>query len=126
MGVNQMRTPNIAMIAAAQGLMRSYIDLEHNPTSLETAAAIGVAASASASRRSCGELRDAHDATRSSIAGRKVSWSRMSAPSPRREQWSRRRYPPQGHRSASGSGPALGYAARSQGDQQFLSTSRPR
>jgi 2-keto-3-deoxy-L-rhamnonate aldolase RhmA len=26
------------------------------------------------------------------------------------------RYPPHGHRSASGSGPALGYAARSQGE----------
>jgi len=44
MGVNQMRTPNIAMIAAACGFDGIYIDLEHNPTSLETAAAICVAA----------------------------------------------------------------------------------
>jgi 4-hydroxy-2-oxoheptanedioate aldolase len=44
LGVNQMRTPNIAMIAAACGLDAIYIDLEHNPTSLETAAAICVAA----------------------------------------------------------------------------------
>ena len=44
MGVNQMRTPNIAMIAAACGFDAIYIDLEHNPTSLETAAAICVAA----------------------------------------------------------------------------------
>jgi 2-keto-3-deoxy-L-rhamnonate aldolase RhmA len=44
MGVNQMRTPNIAMIAAACGFDGVYIDLEHNPTSLETAAAICVAA----------------------------------------------------------------------------------
>ena len=43
-GVNQMRTPNIAMIAAACGFDAIYIDLEHNPTSLETAAAICVAA----------------------------------------------------------------------------------
>ncbi len=35
-----MRTPNIAMIAAACGFDAIYIDLEHNPTSLETAAAI--------------------------------------------------------------------------------------
>ena len=33
MGVNQMRTPNIAMIAAACGFDGVYIDLEHNPTS---------------------------------------------------------------------------------------------
>jgi 4-hydroxy-2-oxoheptanedioate aldolase len=39
-----MRTTNIAMIAAACGFDAVYIDLEHNPTSLETAAAICVAA----------------------------------------------------------------------------------
>ena len=31
MGVNQLRTPNIAMIAAACGFDAVYIDLEHNP-----------------------------------------------------------------------------------------------
>ena len=44
MGVNQMRTANIAMIAAACGFDAVYIDLEHNPTSLESAAAVCVAA----------------------------------------------------------------------------------
>ena len=44
MGINQMCTPNIAMIAAACGFGAIYIDLEHNPTSLETVAAICVAA----------------------------------------------------------------------------------
>jgi 4-hydroxy-2-oxoheptanedioate aldolase len=44
MGINQMRTPNIAMIAAVCGFGAIYIDLEHNATSLETAAAICVAA----------------------------------------------------------------------------------
>jgi 2-keto-3-deoxy-L-rhamnonate aldolase RhmA len=39
MGVNQLRTPNIAMIATACGFDAVYIDLEHNPTTLETAAA---------------------------------------------------------------------------------------
>jgi len=52
MGVNQMRTPNIAMIAAACGFDAIYIDLEHNPTSLETAAAICSRRSGSASPRS--------------------------------------------------------------------------
>jgi len=41
-GVNQLRTPNIAMIAAACGFDAVYIDLEHNPTSLETAAGVCV------------------------------------------------------------------------------------
>jgi 2-keto-3-deoxy-L-rhamnonate aldolase RhmA len=50
MAVNQLRTPNIAMIAAACGFDAVYIDLEHNPTSLETSAGVCVAAS-SGSRR---------------------------------------------------------------------------
>ncbi len=44
MGVNQMRTPNIGMIAAAAGFDAVYIDLEHNPTDLETMAGICVGA----------------------------------------------------------------------------------
>src|ERR1017187_10474523 len=44
MAVNQMRTPTVAMIASACGFDAIYIDLEHNPTSLETAAGICVAA----------------------------------------------------------------------------------
>src|SRR5260370_34972078 len=43
-GVNQLRTPNIAMIAAACGFDAVYIDLEHNPNSLETAAGLSLAA----------------------------------------------------------------------------------
>jgi hypothetical protein len=35
MGVNQARTPNIAMIAAGSDAI--YVDLEHNPTSLRGA-----------------------------------------------------------------------------------------
>ena len=89
MGVNQMRTPNVAMIASACGFDAIYIDLEHNPTSLETAAAICVAA------LGIGITPIAR------VSSRDVESCR---------------YPPRGHRSASGSGPALGYAARSQGE----------
>ena len=39
-GVNQLRTPNIATIATACGFDAIYIDLEHNPTSLETTAGV--------------------------------------------------------------------------------------
>jgi 2-keto-3-deoxy-L-rhamnonate aldolase RhmA len=65
MGVNQMRTPNIAMIAGACGFDAVYIDLEHNPTSLETAAAICVAAlGIGITPIARVSSRDAHDATR--------------------------------------------------------------
>ena len=78
MGVNQMRTPNIAMFAASCGFDGVYIDVEHKPTSLEIAAA-------SASRRLGSALPPSPGsapATRTtppafSIAALKVSWSRM-------------------------------------------------
>ena len=37
MAVNQMRTPDVAMIAAACGFDALFVDLEHGPTSLESA-----------------------------------------------------------------------------------------
>ena len=42
-GVNQLCIPNIATIADSCGFDALYIDLEHNPTSFETAAGICVA-----------------------------------------------------------------------------------
>ena len=54
MGVNQTRTPNIAMIAAACGFDAIYIDLEHNPTSLERLQRSASERSGSASPRSPG------------------------------------------------------------------------
>src|ERR1700744_2543770 len=44
LAINQMRTPNIAMIAAACGFDAIFVDLEHNPTSLETTSALCVGA----------------------------------------------------------------------------------
>jgi 4-hydroxy-2-oxoheptanedioate aldolase len=65
MGVNQMRTPNIAMFAAACGFDGVYIDLEHNPTSLEAAAAICVTAlGLGITPIARVSSRDPHDATR--------------------------------------------------------------
>ena len=73
LGVNQTRTPNIAMIAAACGFDAIYIDLEHNPTSLEAAAAICVAAFGTASPRSPGSARATHTTLPgSSIAERRA------------------------------------------------------
>jgi hypothetical protein len=79
MGVNQLRTPNIAMIAAACGFDAVYIDLEHNPTSLETAAGVCVAALGMGSRRSPELPRTTHTMRpASSTVALKGSWCRMS------------------------------------------------
>jgi 2-keto-3-deoxy-L-rhamnonate aldolase RhmA len=118
MGVNQMRTPNIAMIAGACGFDAVYIDLEHNPTSLETAAAICVAAlGIGITPIARVSSRDSHDATRILDCGAQgVMVPHVSTVAEARAVVESCRYPPHGHRSASGSGPALGYSARPQGE----------
>jgi 2-keto-3-deoxy-L-rhamnonate aldolase RhmA len=117
MGVNQMRTPNIAMIAAC-GFDAIYTDLEHNPTSLETAAAICVAAlGIGITPIARVSSRDPHDATGILDCGAQgVMVPHVGTVAEARAVVESCRYPPHGHRSASGSGPALGYAARSQGE----------
>lgn len=118
MGVNQMRTPNVAMIAAACGFDGVYIDLEHNPTSLEMAAAICVAAlGLGITPIARVSSRDPHDATRILDCGAQgVMVPHVSTVAEAQTVVESCRYPPLGHRSASGSGPALGYAARSQSE----------
>src|SRR6516225_11251602 len=115
MGVNQMRTPNIAMIAAACGFDAIYIDLEHNPTSLETAAAICVVAlGIGITPIARVSSRDPHDPTRILDCGAQgVMVPHVGTVTEARAVVNSCRYPPHGHRSASGSGPALGYSARS-------------
>ena len=123
--VNQMRTPNVAMIAAACGFDAVYIDLEHNPTSLETAAAICVAAlGIGLTPIARVSSRDAHDATRILDCGAQgVMVPHVSTVTEAKAVVESCRYLPQGHRSASGSGPSLGYAARSQGEITFMNSS---
>lgn len=118
MGVNQMRTPNIAMLAAACGFDAIYIDLEHNPTSLETTAGICVAAlglgvtpivrigshdpALAARVLDCGAqgLMVPHVANAAEARGIVAAC----------------RFAPLGHRSAAGSTPAVGYAALKQAE----------
>jgi 2-keto-3-deoxy-L-rhamnonate aldolase RhmA len=127
MGVNQMRTPNIAMIAAACGFDATYIDLEHNPTLLEMAAAICVAAlGIGVTPIARVSSRNAHAATRILDCGAQgVMVPHVSTRAEARAVVESCRYPPQGHRSASGSGPALGYASRTRTRSTATSTSRP-
>lgn len=113
MGVNQLRTPNIAMIAAACGFDAVYIDLEHNPTSLETAAAVCVAAlGMGITPIARVTSHDPHDATRILDCGAQgVMVPHIQNASEARDIVNACLYAPKGHRSAFGSGPALGYAA---------------
>ncbi|HEY1260880.1 MAG TPA: aldolase/citrate lyase family protein [Stellaceae bacterium] len=118
MGVNQMRTPNIALIAASCGFDAVYIDLEHNPTSLEAAAAICVAAlAAGITPIARASSHDAHDATRILDSGAQgVMVPHVNNAAEARAVVEACLYAPLGHRSAFGSGPALGYAAKGQAE----------
>ena len=112
LGVNQMRTPNIAMIAAACGFDAIYIDLEHNPTSLETAAAICVAAlGLGVTPIARVTSHDPHDATRILDCGAQgVMVPHIQNAAEARAVVEACRFAPIGHRSAAGTVPALGYA----------------
>jgi 2-keto-3-deoxy-L-rhamnonate aldolase RhmA len=113
MGVNQLRTPNIAMIAAACGFDAVYIDLEHNPTSLETAAGVCVAAlGMGITPIARVTSHDPHDATRILDCGAQgVMVPHIQNAKEAQDIVQACLYAPKGHRSAFGSGPALGYAA---------------
>lgn len=113
MAVNQMRTPNVAMIAAACGFDAIYIDLEHNPTSLETAAGICVAAlGVGITPIARGTSHDPHDATRILDCGALgVMVPHIQDAEEARAVVEACRYAPLGHRSAAGSLPTLGYAS---------------
>ena len=113
MGVNQLRTPNIAMIAAACGFDAVYIDLEHNPTSLETAAGVCVAAlGMGITPIARVTSHDPHDATRILDCGAQgVMVPHIQNAAEARAIVEACLYAPKGHRSAFGSGPQLGYAA---------------
>jgi 2-keto-3-deoxy-L-rhamnonate aldolase RhmA len=112
-GVNQLRTPNIAMLAAACGFDALYIDLEHNPTSLETAASICVAA------LGLGITPIARvffsDAARILDCGAQgVMIPHVNNATEARAVVEACRFAPSGHRSAAGTVPSLGYAQLSQ------------
>ena len=113
MGVNRLRTPNIAMIAAACGFDAIYIDLEHNPTSLETAAGVCVAAlGMGITPIARVTSHDPHDATRIlDCGGQGVMVPHIQNVAEARAIVEACLYAPKGHRSAFGSGPQLGYAA---------------
>ncbi len=116
LGVNQLRTPNIAMIAAACGFDAIYIDREHNPTSLETAASVCVAAlGLGVTPIARVTSHDPHDSTRILDCGAQgVMVPHIQNAAEARAVVEACRFAPIGHRSAAGTVPALGYAALQQ------------
>ena len=127
LGVNQLRTPNIAMIAAACGFDAVYIDLEHNPTSLETAAGVCVAAlGMGLTPIARVTSHDPHDATRILDCGAQgVMVPHVQNAAEAKAIVEACLYAPKGHRSAFGSGPQLGYAAIPRPKSAEGSTKRP-
>ena len=127
MGVNRMRTPNIAMIAAACGFDAIYIDLEHNPTSLETAAAICVVAlGIGITPIARVSSRDPHDPTRILDCGAQgVVVPYVGTVAQVRAVVESCRYPPHGHRrlQAPGRRSVIRRALRAR--STAISTSRP-
>jgi 2-keto-3-deoxy-L-rhamnonate aldolase RhmA len=118
MAVNQMRSAEVPMIAAACGFDAIFVDLEHSATSLETAAMICVAAlnvgiTPIARVPSQNPFHAARilDAGAQGVMIPHVENAREAA-----AIVDNLRYPPIGRRSAYGTGPALGYRAISQAE----------
>ena len=111
LGVNQARTPNITMIAAAAGFDAIYVDLEHNPTSLETASMLCVAAiSAAITPMVRIGSQDGHLAARVLDGGAQgLMVPHINSAAEAEAIVTACRLPPIGHRSVGGAGPALGY-----------------
>jgi 2-keto-3-deoxy-L-rhamnonate aldolase RhmA len=118
MGVNQARTPNVTMIAAAAGFDAIYVDLEHNPTSLETASMLCVAAiGAGITPMVRIGSQDGHLAARMLDGGAQgLMVPHINSVTEAEAIVTACRFPPLGHRSVGGAGPALGYKQMPQGE----------
>ena len=118
MGINQMRTPNVGMIAASCGFDAIYVDLEHNPTDLETTAGICIGALGAeitpivriASLAS-------HDISRVLDMGAQgIMVAHVNTAEEARDIVAAALFKPLGRRSAAGTLPSLGYKAMSQAE----------
>lgn len=117
MAVNQMRTAEAPVIAAACGFDAIFVDLEHSATSTETAAMICVSA-LNAGITPIARVSSQHpfQAARILDAGAQgVMIPHVQNPAEAQAIVDNLRFPPMGRRSAYGTGPALNYAAMGQG-----------
>jgi 2-keto-3-deoxy-L-rhamnonate aldolase RhmA len=113
MGLRQARTVDIAMIAAASGFDSVYIDMEHSPVSLEIvslicAGSIGLGITPLVRVPS----HERHDATRALDGGALgVIVPHINNRGEAEALVENCKFPPLGHRSVMGTGPALGYSS---------------
>lgn len=118
MAVNVMRSGDAAQIAAACGFDAVFVDLEHGPMSLESASQICVAALGMGitpiARIASHHGNDMARILDSGAQGLMVPHIETAAEA--REIVHYCKFPPVGHRSAAGTGPALGYRPTPQGD----------
>jgi len=122
LSVNQMRTPNVAMAAHACGFDALFVDMEHNPTDLETMAGICVAAlglgvtpivrvNSHAGHQICRVL----DAGAQGIMIPHINTAEQA-----RQVVEACLFPPLGHRSVGGPLPVIGYRALPQAEINTL------
>jgi 2-keto-3-deoxy-L-rhamnonate aldolase RhmA len=122
LSVNQMRTANIGLVAAACGYDAIYCDLEHNPTSLESAATICVATLPTGVTPLCRVTsRDPHDIARVLDCGAQgVMVPHVSTVAEANAVVEAVRFAPIGHRSSFNQAPSLGYGSYPQGQLNKL------
>ena len=122
MAVNQLRTPNIAMIAAACGFDAIYVDMEHNPTGLESAAGICVAAlGVGITPIVRVNSHQGHEICRALDSGAQgIMIPHVNTAEQARDVVEASLFPPRGHRSAGGTLPVLGYRSMPQGEINAL------
>jgi 2-keto-3-deoxy-L-rhamnonate aldolase RhmA len=111
MGLRQARTADIAMMAAACGFDSIYVDMEHSPISLETASLICAGAiGAGITPLVRVPSHQGHHATRALDGGALgVIVPHVDSGDEARALVQSCKFPPVGHRSVMGTGPALGY-----------------
>ncbi|GAA4326454.1 aldolase/citrate lyase family protein [Pigmentiphaga soli] len=118
LGVNQMRSVEVPMIAQAAGFDAIFIDLEHSATSMETAASICVAALPTGVTPivRVSSHQPFHAARMLDCGAQGVMTPHVQNADEARAIVRNLRFPPFGQRSAYGTGPALRYRGMPQGE----------
>lgn len=118
MAVNQMRSAEAPVIAAACGFDAIFVDLEHSATSIETAAMICVSALNTGITPivRVSSQYPFHTARILDAGAQGVMVPHVENAEQARAIVEALRFPPIGHRSAFGTGPSLAYRAMSQAE----------